>query len=121
MLCLPSIRETWKHFDQLYPDFSLELKNVRLGLCANGFSSFHQSETLPYSCRLVVVTPYNFLPELCMMTPYMFLTMFISSLHNPKSKIDVYLQSLINELQQFWNDGVITNDASKRQNLRMRV
>lgn len=42
--------------------------------------------------------------------------MFISSIipgpDDPTTKIDVYLQPLIDELQQLWNDGVVTYDAS---------
>jgi len=37
------------------------------------------------------------------MTPYMFLTCIIVGPTNPKNKIDVYLQSLINELRILWN------------------
>ncbi|KAK4406464.1 hypothetical protein Sango_0652900 [Sesamum angolense] len=33
----PSDAEAWKHFDQMYPDFAEELRNVRLGLYAVGF------------------------------------------------------------------------------------
>jgi len=43
-----------------------------------------------------------------MVTPYMFLTLIIPGLHNSKAKIDVYLQPLVDELLQLWNDGVIT-------------
>jgi uncharacterized protein YlbG (UPF0298 family) len=38
---------------------------------------------------------------------------------SPKGKIDVYLQPLIDELQQLWNYGVVTYDASKKQYFRM--
>ncbi|CAK8533967.1 unnamed protein product [Lathyrus sativus] len=115
VLCHPSDGEAWKHFDQVYPAFSSEPRNVRLGLCADGFTPFGQYAK-PYSCWPVIVTPYNLPPELCMMMPYMFLTLIIPGPDNPKGKIDVYLQPLIDELQQLWNDGVVTYDASKKQN-----
>lgn len=51
------------------------------------------------------------------MMPYMFLALIIPGLDNPKGKFDVYLQPLIDELQQLWNDGVVTYDASKRQKI----
>ncbi|XP_027187904.2 uncharacterized protein [Cicer arietinum] len=120
VLCHPSDGEAWKHFDQVYPGFASEPRNVRLGLCADGFTPFSQSAT-PYSCWPVIVTPYNLPPELCMMTPYMFLSLIIPGPHSPKGKIDVYLQPLIDELQQLWNDGVVTYDASKRQNFQLRA
>ena len=40
----------------------------------------------------------------------MFLTLIIPGPKNPKEKIDVYLQSLIDELKLLWNEGVLTYD-----------
>ncbi|KAL0462260.1 UNVERIFIED_CONTAM: hypothetical protein Slati_0113600 [Sesamum latifolium] len=34
----PSDAEAWKHFNETHPDFALEPRNVRLGLCADGFA-----------------------------------------------------------------------------------
>jgi hypothetical protein len=56
-----------------------------------------------------------------MMPPYMFLSLIIPGPDCPKGKIDVYLQPLIDELQQLWTHGVVTYDASKRQNFRLRA
>jgi len=61
---------------------------VRLGLCADGFTPFAQSER-PYSIWPVVVTPYNLPPDMCMTTPYMFLTCIIPGPTNSKNKICV--------------------------------
>nr|KYP50097.1 hypothetical protein KK1_028172 [Cajanus cajan] len=119
VLCHPSDLEAWKYFDKLYPEFALKPRNVRLGLCADGFTPFNQGK--PYSCWPIIITPYNLPPELCMMTPYMFLTLIIPGPHNPKGEIDVYLQPLIDELQLLWNDGVITYDASKKQNFLLKA
>ncbi|XP_075091135.1 uncharacterized protein LOC142171635 [Nicotiana tabacum] len=49
IMCHPSDGEAWKHFDRTYPDYASELRNVRLGLCADGFTPFSVSAT-PYSC-----------------------------------------------------------------------
>jgi len=88
-------------------------------LCADGFSPFSQSGR-SYSIWSVVVTPYNLSPDICMTTPYMFLTCIIPGPSNPKNKIDVYLQLLIDELRTLW-DGVRTYDISMRQNFLMRA
>ena len=108
-MCHPSDGEAWKHFDETFPDFAVEPRNVRLGLCVDGFTPFGQSGK-PYSCWPVIVTPYNLPLELCMTTPYMFLTLIIPRPKNPKEKIDVYLQALIDELKPLWNEGVLTYD-----------
>ncbi|CAM8968658.1 unnamed protein product [Rhodiola kirilowii] len=63
----PADGESWKHFDRIHPDFSCELRNVRLGLCADGFSPFGMSAK-SYSCWPVMVTPYNLPPWMCMKT-----------------------------------------------------
>lgn len=49
VMCHPSDGEAWKHFDRTYPDFASEPRNIRLGLCADGFTPFSISVT-PYSC-----------------------------------------------------------------------
>nr|KYP63744.1 hypothetical protein KK1_018326 [Cajanus cajan] len=49
VLCHPSDGKAWKHFDHLYPEFANEPRNVRLGLCADGFTPFNQLGT-QYSC-----------------------------------------------------------------------
>ena len=120
VLCHPSDGEAWKHFDNSYPDFAAEPRNIRLGLCSDGFTPYSQSAA-PYSCWPVIITPYNLPPELCMTTPYMFLTLIIPGPHNPKGKIDVYLQPLMDELKLLWNEGVLTYDISKKQNFVMRA
>ena len=120
MLCHPSDGEAWKHFDENYQDFASEPRNVRLGLCADGFTPYGQMAA-PYSCWPVIVTPYNLPPEMCMTTPYMFLTLIIPGPHNPKSKIDVYLQPLIDELKVLWEAGVETYDISTKSNFKMRA
>ncbi|RDX86736.1 hypothetical protein CR513_31897, partial [Mucuna pruriens] len=40
---------------------------------------------------------------------------------NPKHKIDVYLQPLIDELCTLWNDGILTYDVLLRQNFMMKA
>ena len=91
--------EAWHHFDRTYSDFASDPHNIRLGLCADGFTPNNQFSK-PYSCWSVVVTPYNLQPEMCMKDPYLFLTCIIPSPDNPKAKIDIYLQLLIDELNK---------------------
>jgi len=40
VLCNPLDGEEWKIFDYTRSDFATEPRNVRLGLCADGFSPF---------------------------------------------------------------------------------
>ncbi|XP_045824924.1 uncharacterized protein LOC123917287 [Trifolium pratense] len=113
----PSDGLAWKHFDQVNPDFALEPRNVRLGLCSYGFT---QVSTPPYSCWPVIVTPYNLPPEMCMSKPYMFLAAVIPGPSSPTVGIDIYLQPLIDDLKRLW-EGVVTYDISRNQNFTMRA
>jgi hypothetical protein len=66
-----------------------------------------------------MLVPYN-------LPPWMKQTSFILSLVIPSPSslgmdIDVYLQPLIDELQELWNVGVCTFDASKKDNFNMQA
>jgi len=39
-MCHPSDGEAWKHFNGIHPEFASEPRNVRLGLCADGFTPY---------------------------------------------------------------------------------
>ncbi|KAL0433743.1 UNVERIFIED_CONTAM: hypothetical protein Slati_2708600 [Sesamum latifolium] len=93
----PSNAEAWRHFDRTHPDFPAESRNVRLRLCTDGFAPHGQYDRT-YSCWPIILTPYNFPPEMCMSSEYMFLTMVIRGPSNPKRLIDIYLEPLIEEL-----------------------
>ena len=98
-MCHPSNYEAWKHFSRTHHSFTSECRNVRLGLCTDGFQPFGQSGQ-QYSSWSVIVTPYNFPPWMCMKEAYMFLSVIVPGPNNPKNKIDVFLQPLIAELKQ---------------------
>ncbi|XP_047270536.1 uncharacterized protein LOC124899627 [Capsicum annuum] len=72
----PSDSEAWKNFNEIYPFFAAEPRNVRLGLCTDGFQPFSQSGR-KYSSWPVIVTPYNLPLGMCMKEVYMFLTIIV--------------------------------------------
>jgi len=51
--------EAWKHVNSVHPHFSVESRNVRLGLCIDGFNPFRSFAT-PYSSWSVILTVYNY-------------------------------------------------------------
>ncbi|XP_015160874.1 uncharacterized protein [Solanum tuberosum] len=116
----PSDSKAWKHFNETHHFFAVEPRNVRLGLCTDGFQPFSQSGS-KYSSWLVIVTPYNLPPGMCMKEAYMFLTVIVPGPTNPKHKIDVYLQPLIKELTLLWETSVEAFDISKKQNFQLRA
>jgi len=112
--------EAWKHFNSVHPHFSAESRNVRLGLCTDGFNPFG-SFAAPYSCWPVILTVYNLPPGMCMRPEFMFLSMVIPGPSNPGRNIDVCLRLLIDELTQLWSSGALTYDISRKQNFIMRA
>jgi len=58
---------------------------------------------------------------MCMMHLYMFLSYVIPGPHNPKTKIDVYLQPVIDDLKTLWNEGVDTYDVHTNQTFKMKA
>lgn len=52
---------------------------------------------------------------------YIFLSVIIPGPKNPKQKIDVFLQPLIEELKIFWEEGAQTYDISSKNNFKMQV
>ena len=71
-----------------------------MDLCTDGFNPYIHASSSPYSCWLIIVTPYNLPLEMCMTKPYMFLTCVIPGPFNPMIGIDVYLQPFIDDLKK---------------------
>ncbi|KAL4281757.1 hypothetical protein GQ457_03G020570 [Hibiscus cannabinus] len=91
----------WKSFDQKYPGFAGDPRNVRLGLASDGFNPFKIMST-SYSTWPVVLVPYNLPPWICMKQSSFILSMIIPGEKGPGNDIDIYLQPLIEELKQLW-------------------
>lgn len=119
-MCHPSDSPAWKHFSEVHQDFAAEVRNIRLGLCTDGFQPFGQMGQ-QYSSWPVIVTPYNLPPGMCMKDEFMFLTILVPGPRNPKAQMDIFLQPLIAELIQLWEFGTRTYDMHKRQNFQMRA
>jgi hypothetical protein len=93
----PSNGEVWKNFNNVHPHFSVESRNMRLGLCRDGFNPF-RSFAAPYSCWPVILLVYNLPPVMCMRLEFMFLSTVIPGLSSLGQNIDVCPRPLIDEL-----------------------
>jgi len=65
--------EAWKSFDRLHGDFSVDSRNVRLGLASDGFNPF-RTMSISHRTWLVMMVVYNFPPWLCMKLEYTMLS-----------------------------------------------
>jgi len=116
----PADSLAWQSFDNQYPEFGLEARNVRLGLTTDGFNPFGNMST-SYSTWPVVLIPYNLPPWRCMKAPNFLLTLLIPGPRSPGNDIDVFMQPLIEELKELWETGVRTYDASKSTSFQMHA
>ncbi|GKV04525.1 hypothetical protein SLEP1_g16678 [Rubroshorea leprosula] len=92
-----------KEFFDLFthPEFASEPRNVRLGLCTDGFTPFGHSAS-PYSCWPAFVSVYNMPPAMCMKQEYVFFSLIIQGPQSLGKNIDVMLRPLIDDLKQLW-------------------
>ncbi|KAA0052280.1 uncharacterized protein E5676_scaffold113G00940 [Cucumis melo var. makuwa] len=87
-----------------------EARNVRLALYSDGFNPFGNMST-SYSMWPVILIPYNLPPWKCMKAPFTFLSLLIPGPRSHGKEIDIYLQPLIDELNELWMDGIQTYDS----------
>ncbi|GJY67940.1 putative transposase-associated domain-containing protein [Tanacetum coccineum] len=116
----PSDGKAWKHFDSTDPFFAEEIRNVRLGLCTDGFSP-NSSSSNPYSCWPVFLSIYNLPPWMALKDSYVKLALIIRSRKSPGQNIDVFLRPLIDELKILYDNGVETYDAYRKTNFTLRA
>ncbi|KAA0067295.1 Transposon, En/Spm-like protein [Cucumis melo var. makuwa] len=116
----PPDAEGWKHFDEQYPCFASDARNVRLALSSDGFNPFGNMST-SYSMWPVILIPYNLPPWKCMKAPFTFLSLLIPGLKSPGKEIDIYLQPLIDALNELWVDGIQTYDSFSASFFQLRA
>lgn len=116
----PADTPQWKTLDYEFPEFADDPRNLRLGLCTDGINPFGIKGT-QYSCWPVMLCIYNLPSWLCMKRKFIMLTMIISGPKQPGNKVDTYLQPLIEDLKYLWNEGVMTYDAYRNENFKLKA
>jgi hypothetical protein len=92
-----------KYVEEEWPEFGEDPRNVRLGLATDGISPFNLAgKAQPYSVWPVVLINYNIPPWLSMKKGHQILSMIIPGPKQP-STLDVYLEPLIDELDELWH------------------
>ncbi|KAA0056441.1 uncharacterized protein E5676_scaffold120G002070 [Cucumis melo var. makuwa] len=75
-----------------------------------GFNPFSHMST-SYSMWPIMLLPYNLPPWKCMKETNFFMSLLIPGPRSPGKELDVYLQSLIEELKVLWTFGLCTYDS----------
>ncbi|KAJ0921118.1 putative Transposase-associated domain-containing protein [Helianthus annuus] len=116
----PSDGKAWKHFDSVNPGFANEIRNVRLGLCTDGFNP-NNSNSNPCSLWPVFLTIYNLPPWMSLKDAYIKLCLVIPGRKSPVQNVDVFLRPLIDELKELYEEGIEVYDAYRKENFMMRA
>ena len=111
---------TWEKMNDKYPSFAAEERNLRLGLSTDGFNPFNMKNT-KYNCWPVLLVNYNLPPDLCMKKENIMLSLLIPGPHQPGNSIDVYLESLIEDLIHLWKNGEVTYDAHSKTTFTLKT
>ncbi|GKE09094.1 hypothetical protein Tco_1412645 [Tanacetum coccineum] len=102
----------WKKSNTWYLDFVAELRNIWLGLAADGFNLF-SNLSQSYIIWPIILTTYNLPSWLCMKESSIMLTLLIPSPKSQGKDIDVYLRPLNDDLKDLWAlKGVKTIDVA---------
>ncbi|XP_074356566.1 uncharacterized protein LOC141696305 [Apium graveolens] len=101
----PTDSPSWRNIDYRWPSFANDPRNLRLALGADGINPFNNGLSNRYSWWLVVLVAYNLPPWLCMKRKFIMLSILIPGPHEPVNDIDVYLESLIDDLKKLWVEG----------------
>lgn len=110
----------WQLVNEKWPTFANEARNLRLGLSTDGFNPFGNLSST-YSCWPVMLVIYNLPPFLCMKKENIMLTLLIPGSKQPGNDIDIYLQPLIEDLQELWNNGVSVFDSFDKEVFNLRA
>ncbi|KAL6580203.1 hypothetical protein OROMI_008227 [Orobanche minor] len=120
MLRHPADSPQWKKFDDRYPEFGKEPRNLRLVLSSDGMNPFGIQST-SHSTWPVVLMIYNLSPSLCMKRRYMMLSTLIPGPKQPGNDIDVYLAPLIDDLKLLWDQGIDVYDGYRKDNFMLKA
>jgi len=116
----PADGEAWKYFDSLFPNFANNARNVRLGPASDGFNYF-RTMSVAHSTWPVILINYNLPPWMSMKPKYFMLPLLVPCLTFPGNDIDIYLQPLVDELQDLWEFGLEIYDAFRQESFNMQV
>ena len=93
---------------------------MRLGLASDGFNPFG-AMSQSYSMWPVVLLTYNLPPWKCMKKEYFMMALLIPGPMAPGKEIDIYMQPLIDELNDLWVNGLWTYDAYLKSSFEMHA
>ena len=80
-----------KRFDEMYPEFAKDPRNVRFALRTEGMNPFGERNSI-HNTWAVILTIYNLPTWLCQKRKYIMLCILIQGPKQPGIDIDVFLE-----------------------------
>ena len=111
---------TWVQINNKWPEFAAEGRNLRLGISTDGMNPF-SFQNIKYTTWPVFLVNYNMAPTECMKADNIMLSMLIPGPTAPSNNIDVYLEPLVDDLKDLWNQGIEVYDSFKKENFTLRA
>jgi hypothetical protein len=114
----PADASQWKRFDDLYPNFASDPRNVRFALSTYGMNPFGELSST-HSTWPMIMSIYNLPPWLCHKRKYLLLTILIQGPRQPGIEIDVFLEPLLEDMEKLWTEGIDMRDQSRQQDFTL--
>ena len=103
----------WDHIRDNHPGFESDMRNVHLGLCADGLNPHSQKRSTHSLCPVLLLN-YNIPPWLTIKRFFIMMVLLIPGPEAVTARcIDVYLSPLLEELRELWTSGVACYDAAR--------
>jgi hypothetical protein len=101
----PADETQWKFFDLQYKPFGAESRNIRFALSTDGMDPFGENRTV-HRIWPVILAMYNLPTWLCHKRKYLILSILIQGSKQVGTDIDVFLEPLIEDMANLWNEEV---------------
>ncbi|GJR13824.1 putative reverse transcriptase domain-containing protein [Tanacetum coccineum] len=105
----------WRTIDEKFPKITEDIRNLRLGISADGVDI--NTGNRHHNVWPVLTVIYNLPPWLCMKRKFINLLVLISGY--PRNDIDVFLEPLVDDLHTLFETGVDTYNASTKDNFNL--
>lgn len=120
MIRHPADARQWKTFDAKHPEFAKDPRNVRFALSTDGMNPFGDLSS-SHSTWPVLLTMYNLPTWICQKRKYILLTILIQGPNQPGIDIDVFLEPLMEDMEELWKEGLRLWDEFKREHFNLRA
>lgn len=97
MIRHPTDARQWKNFDSIYPEFAKDSKNIRFALSTDWMNPFGDLSS-SHNTWPIMLTMYNLPTWICQKRKYILLTILIRGSKQPGIDIDVFLESLMEDM-----------------------